>query len=179
MKNLLPFLLLLLVTSCNVSKSLSRSEISTHSEVTTSQTGNANEVKNTNTDLHSVKNSQISVTADTAVTTPGSLLAGEKPLQNFLSGDSLVIDDEFSHSTVRYDSISKNLSIETTIKPRTTVVKFNRTEQISETTDLQTTQTSDLKSSAFNYLFCKLLDNMNFCNILAITCRSSNSFFII
>jgi hypothetical protein len=148
MKNSFFFIALLItITSCNLQKHVTRSEVNTSSQSESREEMASRLKKETQKDISASKDTRTSENCDTNFQTPGSSITGEKSLSDLLNGGSLDIENAAVRGSVRIDSVTGKLKLLLDEKPRIFPAKFNRTTEIHETTNEQSSEKQDVKAS--------------------------------
>jgi archaellum component FlaF (FlaF/FlaG flagellin family) len=116
----------------------------------------------TNTDTKITETS--TKTADSTIHQPGSVVTGQKPLDNIVKGDSLVTENAQVKSTVKYDKKTGNIHVKTEAKPQDIHIKVNEnktkvTESKSKTQEKTKSNTVQKKvaKTSFNLWWLLLL----------------------
>jgi hypothetical protein len=104
--------------------------------------------KEIKTDIHASVDTHTSENCDTNFQTPGSNVTGEKSLEYLLQGGSFELENSAVKGTIRVDTLSGKVTLSLDEKPKTFPHSFNRTTDTHETTNKETNEKEDLKTSA-------------------------------
>ena len=140
--------ILSLFSSCSIFKKVNKTEVKTEnkSDITTNQA-----VTTTETEL---------TASDTTIRIFGSEISGSKPIQNILSGDSIVTSNNEVISIVTYNPSNGNISVKTVNLPKDIPIKIYNQKTKTTVSDLSTTAKTD--NSAVAKTFEKKAVNIPF-----------------
>jgi hypothetical protein len=149
MKNVFfAIVLLTMITGCNVQKHVSRSQLNASSQTETRDEMASRLNKEIKTDIQSSVDTHTSENCDTNFQTPGSNVTGEKSLEYLLQGGSFELENSAVKGIIRVDTLSGKVTLSIDEKPKIFPHSFNRTTVTHETTNKETNEKEDLKTSA-------------------------------
>ena len=133
------FVILSLFSSCSIFKKVNKTEVKTEnkSDITTNQATTTTETELT--------------ASDTTVHIFGSEISGSKPIQNILSGDSIVTSNNEVISIVTYNPSNGNISVKTVNIPKDIPIKIYNQKTKTTVSDLSTTAKIDNTAIAKTY----------------------------